>query len=121
MRSLTAPHVDYGFLYGLVEKSPNFVPSDIDGVIERNGVFLFFEWKNPLEDMNAGQEKMLISLAKKPDIFVVKIIGDTINGVPTIYEFFILKGEEWVNKGKSLSEFIDFYLRWIKYASENYE
>jgi hypothetical protein len=46
MRSAVAPHIDYGFLHGVDKNSPNFVPSDIDGVIERNGVFLFLEFKS---------------------------------------------------------------------------
>ena len=118
MRSAHAKHIDYGFMYGIDQKSPNFVPSDIDGVVERNGVFLFLEWKHFLEDMNEGQKKMLVALAKKPDIFVLKIIGDTDGSAPNIYEFSLLKGDKWVIQGKSLAEFINFYIRWLKYASD---
>jgi hypothetical protein len=118
MRSSHAKHIDYGFLHGIDLNSPNFVPSDIDGVVERNGVFLFLEWKHFLEDMNEGQKKMLVALAKKPDIFVLKIIGDTDEDYPNIYEFSLLKGDQWVTQGKSVAEFIDFYIRWLKYATD---
>jgi hypothetical protein len=68
--------------------------------------------------MNEGQKRMLIALAKKPDMFVLKIIGDTDDVAPNIYEFSLLKGDQWVTQGKSLAEFIDFYIRWLKYASD---
>jgi hypothetical protein len=118
MRSAHAKHIDYGFLHGIDPNSPNFVPSDIDGVIERNGVFLFLEWKHFLEDMSEGQKKMLVALSKKPDVFVVKVIGDTDDVAPNIYEFSIMKDGEWVTKGKSLQEFVNFYIRWLEYATK---
>jgi hypothetical protein len=118
MRSTTAKHIDYGFLYGIDPKSPNFVPSDIDGVIERNGIFLFLEWKHFLEDMSEGQKKMLVALAKKPDVFVVKVLGDTDDHAPNIYEFSLLRGDSWITQGKSLEEFVKFYMRWLQYATD---
>lgn len=117
MRSTVAPHIDYGFLHGTDQNSPNFVPSDIDGVIERNGVFLFLEWKQFLEDMQAGQEKMLMKLANKPDVFVVKIIGHTTYETPIIEEFSLIKNNRWVTQGNTLDEFYEFYRRWLNYAT----
>jgi hypothetical protein len=117
MRSAVAPHIDYGFLHGIDQNSPNFVPSDIDGVIERNGVFLFLEWKQFLEDMQEGQEKMLMALAKKPDVFVVKIIGHTTHETPIIEEFSLIKNSKWVTQGTTLHEFYKFYKRWLDYAT----
>jgi hypothetical protein len=117
MRSAVAPHIDYGFLHGVDENSPNFVPSDIDGVIERNGVFLFLEWKQFLEDMQEGQEKMLMALAKKPDVFVVKIIGHTTHETPIIEEFSLIKNNKWVSQGTTLAQFYEFYKRWLTYAT----
>jgi hypothetical protein len=117
MRSAVAPHIDYGFLYGIDKTSPKFVPSDIDGVIERNGVFLFLEWKQFLEDMQEGQEKMLMALAKKPDVFVVKIIGHTTHETPVIEEFSLLKNNQWVSQGTTITQFYEFYKRWLTYAT----
>jgi hypothetical protein len=117
MRSAVAPHIDYGFLYGIDKTSPKFVPSDIDGVIERNGVFLFLEWKQFLEDMQEGQEKMLMALAKKPDVFVVKIIGHTTYETPVIEQFSLIKNNKWVSQGTTLEQFYEFYKRWLTYAT----
>lgn len=117
MRSNHAPHIDYGFLHSIDKNSPNFVPSDIDGVIETNGVFLFMEWKKPLEDMQAGQEKMLMALAKKPDIFVVKVTGEQTETMTHIYLFEIITKNKWVIKGQNLIEFYEFYKNWLNYAT----
>ena len=117
MRSNHAPHIDYGFLHSVDPNSPNFVPSDIDGVIERNGVFLFMEWKRPLEDMKVGQEKMLISLAKKPDVFVVRITGEQSESMTHIYGFEVIRNGNWVVEGESLIDFYGFYKRWLTYAT----
>lgn len=117
MRSAHAKHIDYGFLHGIDQNSPNFVPSDIDGVIERNGVFLFLEWNQFLEDMQAGQEKMLMELAKKPDVFVVKIIGHTTHETPIIEEFSLIQNNKWVSQGTTLIQFYEFYKRWLTYAT----
>lgn len=117
MRSNHAPHIDYGFLHSVDPNSPNFVPSDIDGVVERNGVFLFMEWKRPLEDMKEGQEKMLMSLARKPDVFVVRVTGEQTESMTHIYCFEVIKKGKWVVEGDSLVGFYEFYKRWLNYAT----
>ena len=45
MRNARATHVDFGFLRGVIGSNPNFMPSNIDMVLERKGSFLFGEWK----------------------------------------------------------------------------
>ena len=78
---------------------------------------LFMEWKRPLEDMQAGQEKMLMALAKKPDVFVVKVTGEQTETMTHIYGFEIIKGGKWVMEGASLVDFYNFYKRWLNYAT----
>jgi hypothetical protein len=62
--------------------------SDIDGVIERRGHFLFLEGKRPGESLPKGQWIMLSNLAKlNPDkVTVVVVTGDRDTGI--IKSFF---------------------------------
>jgi hypothetical protein len=55
-------HIDYGDFKGLIPKNPNFVPSNIDGIVERNGKFLVMEWKRPNEKVSIGQQILLKEL-----------------------------------------------------------
>lgn len=75
MRNSNAPHVDYGFMHGWVESNKKAIPSNIDGVMERNGYFLFMEWKKDGEKMSLGQSILLHQLAKLPRVFVVCVHG----------------------------------------------
>jgi hypothetical protein len=66
--------------------------SDIDGVIERRGHFLFLEGKRQGENLPLGQRIMLSNLAKlNPDkVTVVVVTGDRDSG--RIREFFKFDG-----------------------------
>ena len=55
MRNAHATHVDFGFLRGVISSNPNFMPSNIDMVLERKGNFLFGEWKR--EDARRAAER----------------------------------------------------------------
>ena len=56
--------------------------SDLDGVIERNGYFLFMEGKHPHESLSTGQRIMLQALAglDEEKIRVVIVYGDRASG-----------------------------------------
>jgi len=47
MRNMFATHTDYADFIGLISANPHLVPSNVDGILERNGQFLIFEWKRP--------------------------------------------------------------------------
>ena len=49
--------------------------SDVDGMIERGGEFLFLEQKKYGERMSGGQQRALRELAKKPGIQVLVVYG----------------------------------------------
>ena len=51
-------------------------PSDIDGIVERNGYFLVIEAKGKNARMSRGQEIMLRRLAKIDKFTVVVVWGD---------------------------------------------
>lgn len=74
-----ASAVDWG-LVGL--RFGKILPMDIDGVLERNGHFLFLEWKKPNCDCSKGQSKTYEALNRElgDRSTVVVVRGDKLNG-----------------------------------------
>lgn len=75
MRNQNAKHVDFGFMLGWVESNKKAIPSNLDGVMERNGYFLFMEWKREGESSSLGQSILLHQLAKLERVFVIIVHG----------------------------------------------
>jgi hypothetical protein len=71
MRNRNAPHIDFGFLRGVISSNPNFLPSNIDMVMERRGQFLFGEWKREDEEMKEGQKRLLKELAWSHKVLLI--------------------------------------------------
>ena len=117
MRNPDAAHTDYEDLLGLLPSNPKFLPSNVDGIAERNGKFLVMEWKRPNEKISKGQEFLLKALAKTPNFVVIIIIGDTDNGM-NIERFYYLQpiGKN-VLIGTSMQEFKDYYTFWYEWAN----
>ena len=116
MRSLVASHVDYGDFLGLIPQNPQFCPSDLDGIAERNGHFLIMEWKRPGEKASEGQKRLLKALAANPKFMVVVIIGNTDNGT-NIQEYWQYASDGKVFKaGTGFESFKSFYRLWYDYA-----
>ena len=117
MRNPDAAHTDYEDLLGLLPSNPKFLPSNVDGIAERNGKFLVMEWKRPNEKISKGQEFLLKALAKTPNFVVIIIIGDTDNGM-NIERFYYLQpiGKN-VLIGTSTQEFKDYYTFWYEWAN----
>ena len=119
MRSLVASHVDYGDFIGLIPQNPQFCPSDLDGIAERNGHFLIMEWKRPGEKMSEGQKRLLKALAANPKFMVVVIIGNTDDGA-NIQEYWQYASDGKVFKaGIGFESFKAFYRLWYDYADGN--
>jgi hypothetical protein len=117
MRNQFATHTDYKDLLGLIPSNTKFLPSNVDGIAERNGKFLVMEWKRPNERISKGQEFLLKALAKTPNFVVIIIIGDTDNGM-NIERFYYLQpiGKN-VLIGTSTQEFKDYYTFWYEWAN----
>ena len=117
MRNPDAAHTDFEDLLGLLPSNPKFLPSNVDGIAERNGKFLVMEWKRPNEKISKGQEFLLKALAKTPNFVVIIIIGDTNNGM-NIEKFYYLQpmGKN-VLIGTSTQEFKDYYTFWYEWAN----
>ena len=116
MRNPDAKHIDYGFLQGVIPESPNFMPSNVDGILERNGQFLILEWKRPGEKVSEGQRIMLQALASKPSFMVVIIYGNTDNET-VIDSYWLLTPEgKPVKTGIGFESFKQFYRDWYTLA-----
>ena len=117
MRNMFATHTDYAEFKGLISANPAFVPSNVDGIAERNGQFLIFEWKRPGEKVSNGQRIMLQALAAKPSFMVVIIYGNT--DTETIIDSYWLLTPEGkpVKTGIGFESFKQFYRQWYELAN----
>jgi len=112
MRNEFATHTDYGDFKGLIESNPLFVPSNVDGIAERNGHFLIMEWKRDAEKVSEGQKRLLQALASNPRFMVVIIYGNTDDGT-IIDSYWLLTPEgKPVKTGIGFESFKEFYKDW---------
>lgn len=119
MRNMFATHTDYGDFKGLIPTNPNLVPSNVDGILERNGQFLILEWKKPGEKVSEGQKRLLQAFAAKPSFMVVIIYGNTDNGT-IIDSFWQLTSEGKPFKaGVGFGSFKEWYISWYMFADGN--
>jgi hypothetical protein len=116
MRNMFATHTDYSEFKGLIPTNLNLVPSNVDGILERNGQFLILEWKRPKEKISEGQRIMLQALAAKPSFMVVIIYGNTDNEtVIDSYWVLTLEGKP-VKAGIGFDSFKQWYRQWYELA-----
>ena len=116
MRNMFATHTDYGDFKGLITANPSFIPSNVDGIAERNGHFLILEWKRPNEKVSEGQKRLLQALAANPRFMVVIIYGNTDNG--TVIDSFwqlTLEGKPF-KAGIGFNSFKEWYRLWYELA-----
>ena len=119
MRNMFATHTDYGDFKGLIESNPNFIPSNVDGIAERNGYFLILEWKRSGEKISEGQKRLLKALAVNPKFMVIVIIGDTDEGT-NIQEFWQYSTDGVPFKaGIGFGSFKEWYKLWYEFANGN--
>ena len=116
MRNMFATHTDYGEFKGLIPNNPNVVPSNVDGILERNGQFLILEWKRPGEKVSNGQKIMLQALAAKPSFMVVIIYGNTDNGTVIDSYWTLTPDGKPYKAGNGLESFKQFYRQWYELA-----
>ena len=116
MRNMFATHTDYAEFKGLIPLNPHLVPSNVDGILERNGHFLILEWKRPGEKVSEGQRIMLQALAAKPSFMVVIIYGNTDNQT-VVDSYWVLTPEgKPVKSGVGFESFKQFYRQWYELA-----
>lgn len=118
MHNPFATHIDYGALKGIIENNPNFVPSNIDGIAERNGKFLVMEWKRPNESVSKGQQILLQKLASQPNFTVLIIQGNTDDEL-VITKFWQVQAYGTCTKiGDTVDMFKEFYKMWYEWANQ---
>jgi hypothetical protein len=117
MRNAHATHIDYGEFVGLIPDNPNFCPSNIDGIAERNGHVLLMEWKRKGEKVSDGQKRLLRGMADMPKVQVVIIRGDTDHGLNINTFWTVPPKGSCVRAGNGVNDFFNFYRRWYDYAN----
>ena len=120
MRNAHATHVDFGFLRGIIRDNPNFMPSNIDMVLERKGNFLFGEWKREDEEMKTGQKILLKELAWIHRVLLITGYVDTQPHITLIQEVLPTTGNLKV-VGKSVADLINYIQEWYKDAEDDFE
>ena len=118
MRNPQATHVDFGFLRGIIRDNPNFMPSNIDMVLERKGSFLFGEWKREDEEIKTGQKILLKELAWIHRVLLITGYVDTQPHISLIQE--VLTNGNLKVVGKSPADLIKYIQDWYKDA-ESYD
>ena len=104
-------HVDYGDFKGLITDNPNFVPSNVDGIAERNGRFLVMEWKRPNEKISTGQKILLQALSCTPRFTVIIINGNT-DTETMVNRFFQVTKDGCNPLGTGFEALKTYYLEW---------
>ena len=116
MRNMFATHTDYAEFKGLIPTNSQLVPSNVAGILERNGQFLILEWKRPGEKVSEGQRIMLQALAAKPSFMVVIIYGNT-DEQTVIDSYWLLTPDgKPVKTGIGFDSFKQFYRDWYTLA-----
>lgn len=113
MRNPHAPHIDFTELTGLLGK---VVPSNLDMVYERRGIFLVGEWKRDKEKVPKGQEILLKALSGLSEFTVLIIQGWTENLEMTVQTFWRVTPEGCVKAGYGIYELKDFITEWYMMA-----
>jgi hypothetical protein len=67
--------MEWEFLSGCFDYG--IMPTDVDGIVERNGNYLVFEEKHPNVELGIGQARMLNDLNMKHGMTIFIIWGDT--------------------------------------------
>lgn len=127
LRTLTG--TDFGGLRGASKVCPDIYPSNIDGVEERRGWFLWYEIKHKNEGSRTGQQRLLKELAAMPRtiVLVVRVDGsETSIGAtwfaPVTYQKFWKCGDDYVPSRKvecDLTSFIGLREQWLDSANRN--
>lgn len=120
MRNPNALHIDFGFLRGIIGDNPNFMPSNIDMVLERKGSFLFGEWKREGEEMKYGQKLLLKQLALCHKVIIITGYVDTKPNISLVQEIVPTTGN-LITVGKSVSDLIGYIKNWYKDAEEEHD
>lgn len=91
--------------------------TDVDGFVERNGHFLWFETKGIGKDVPLGQTIMFKRLSKEHNFTVMIIWGET--NKPQRAQF-ISGGKEYKPFDCNIDKLHDLVARWFLYANKQW-
>lgn len=116
LKSYTEALWDWGFLNSCFGGTKIRV-SDVDGVVERKGKFLFIEAKRPNASIPGGQQRLFRALAKSGcSIFL--IWGDQ-NKPERLSVWYPGRDNPEKPKPANQEAVADMVRRWFKYADKN--
>jgi hypothetical protein len=115
--SYAAAAVDWEVLSGCFGET-QIRPADIDGMVERNGHFLFLEGKPVGLVFGGGQKLALTRLSSQPKTYVIVFYGhppeEEIARIETAYQ-----GEWTQQRSPSLSTLRHLCQRWYEWANRS--
>ena len=98
--------------------------TDVDGLVERNGHFLFVEWKAPQEKLPMGQRILFEQLTKLSDKIVVVVVNghssQSEGSHPVQYQT-AYKGRWSAVEETNIEQLRDFFRRWYTWADNQGE
>ena len=118
MRNPRAPHIDFGFLRGLIPSNPKAMPCNIDMVFERKSKFLFGEWKRPSESVSLGQEILLMNLSKNPAHTVLLITGNTDDNQVVVSDITKMIDSKYIKIGNNVEDLKEILNQWYIEANK---
>lgn len=112
MRNPNAPHVDFGFLQGVIPRNKNILPSNIDMAYGINGNFLFGEWKQPGEEIKEGQKILLRFLSEHPKTNLLLIEGFSTKLDTQVFAIYHIKDRKKKQIGYGIEDLINIISEW---------
>lgn len=103
---------DWKILNGCFGKT-RISPTDVDGFVERKGLFLFIEAKSPGKEPDRGQ-MMTIEALQRTGLFTCIIVWGR-PGNPEKMRVFYPNGQE-ITRAANLEDFRDIVRRWYMWA-----
>lgn len=104
---------DWGILSGCFSATKT-APTDIDGVIEKNGNFLILEAKSPGVSIKTGQQILFDSLHKLGKFTIIVIWGA--RDSPEEMQVFYPNGRKTEKKKCNLDDLRNMVAKWYAYA-----
>jgi hypothetical protein len=115
------PPVDYSTLLGACSNRAA-VPSDLDGILERNGQFLVIECKAGSDSLSTGQRIMLEALARIPSftVLLVWLSGRRLGNSAHAFEPMHIQriGIDDLPNGTDITDFRERLACWFEMASK---
>lgn len=121
MRNPNAPHVDFGFLKGIIPFNEKILPSNIDMAYGVNGNFLFGEWKQIGEEIKEGQKILLRFLSEHPKTNLLLINGFSTKLDTQVFEIYHIKNRKQIYVGHGINDLINIIIEWsVSFTIPNY-